>query len=171
MSPEEFLHYLESVHGRTRRVIATIRTEDFDWAPAPGRFSFADQIRHLANIERWMYGETVRGQPSAYRGHGPEFADGPTRVLEYYDRLHAESMAIFAAIPADAYARKVETPAGAPITLWKWLRAMTEHEAHHRGQIYYMLGMRGVKTPPLYGLTSEEVVERSKATGNERALA
>jgi uncharacterized damage-inducible protein DinB len=53
------------------------------------------------------------------------------------------------------------TPAGTPITVWKWLRAMVEHEAHHRGQIYLMLGMLGVETPPLYGLTSEEVRARS----------
>lgn len=34
-------------------------------------------------------------------------------------------------------------------------------ELHHRGQIYLMLGMLGVETPPLYGLTEEEVRERS----------
>ena len=63
-NPEEFLSYLSSVHGRTERVIAVIPPGDFDWSPAPGRFSFADQIRHIANIERWMYGETIQGKPS-----------------------------------------------------------------------------------------------------------
>ena len=57
--------------------------------------------------------------------------------------------------------RKCTTPAGIPMTTWKWLRAMVEHEVHHRGQIYLMLGMLGVETPPLYGLTEEEVRERS----------
>jgi hypothetical protein len=128
-----------------------------------GQFSFADQIRHLANIERWMYGETIRGMPSRYQGHGKEFADGPGAVIAYYKRLHDESLRIFESIPAEAYGSKVATPAGTPITLWKWLRAMIEHEAHHRGQIYYMLGIRGVKTPPLYGLTSEEVIAKSIA--------
>jgi uncharacterized damage-inducible protein DinB len=160
-SPGEFLPYLASVHGRTERVIGAIPQADFDWSPAAGRFSFADQIRHLANIERWMYGETIQGKPSRYRGHGAEFANGPDAVVEYYRRLHEESVAIFEAIPAAAYTSKVLTPAGSPITMWKWLRAMIEHEAHHRGQIYFMLGMRGVSTPPLYGLTSEEVVARS----------
>ena len=47
------------------------------------------------------------------------------------------------------------------ITTWKWLRAMCEHEAHHRGQLYLMLNMLEVPTPPLFGLTSEEVVARS----------
>ena len=168
LNPQEFLPYLASAHGRTERVIAAIPLGDFDWSPAPGRFSFADQIRHLANIERWMYGETLQGKPSRYQGHGKEFADGPDAVLEYYRRLHAESRAIFEALPASAYETKVLTPAGTPITLWKWLRAMIEHEAHHRGQIYYMLGIRGVKTPPLYGLTSEEVIERSSQGPNSR---
>ena len=42
-------------------------------------------------------------------------------------------------------------------------RAMVEHEVHHRGQIYIYLGMLGVKTPPIYGLTSEEVKARSQS--------
>ncbi len=56
--------------------------------------------------------------------------------------------------------RKCQTPAGTSITVWKWLRAMTEHEAHHRGQLYWMLHDLGVAAPPLFGLTSEEVRER-----------
>jgi len=53
------------------------------------------------------------------------------------------------------------TPAGTQMTTWKWLGAMLEHEAHHRGQVYMMLGLRGVATPPIYGLTEEEVLARS----------
>ena len=160
-SIDQFLDYLGSVHSRTRRVITCIPPAELEWAPAPGSFSFGDLVRHLATIERYMYGETVRGRPSRYPGHGRELADGYDAVLAFYDRLHEESLAIFRALDADALGRKCLTPAGTPITTWKWLRAMVEHEAHHRGQIYLMLGMRAVPTPPLYGLTSEEVRERS----------
>lgn len=38
---------------------------------------------------------------------------------------------------------------------------MVEHEVHHRGQLYQMLGMLSVATPPLFGLTSEQVRARS----------
>jgi uncharacterized damage-inducible protein DinB len=58
-------------------------------------------------------------------------------------------------------AGKCATPAGTPITTSKWLRAMVEHEAHHRGQVYLMLGVLGVKPPQLFGLTEEEVRARS----------
>ncbi len=163
---EQFLDYLESVHGRTRRIVALIPAEELEWAPAPGKFSFGDLVRHLAGIERWMYAETVHGRPSRYAGHGRELADGLEATLAYYDRLHAESRALFAALDDAALDRRSQTPAGVPITTWKWLRAMIEHEAHHRGQLYLMLGLRGVPTPPIYGLTSEEVRARSQADGD-----
>jgi uncharacterized damage-inducible protein DinB len=156
-----FLDYLGSVHGRTRRVIQCIPPGELEWAPAPGKFSFGDIVRHLAGIERYMYGETVQGKPSRYSGHGRTLADGFDEVVAYYDRLHEESRAIFGGLSESALKGKCTTPAGTPITTWKWLRAMIEHEAHHRGQLYMMLALRGVKTPPLYGLTEEEVVERS----------
>jgi uncharacterized damage-inducible protein DinB len=38
---------------------------------------------------------------------------------------------------------------------------MVEHEIHHRGQIYLYLSMLNVATPPLYGLTSEQLRERA----------
>ena len=156
-----FLDYLGSVHKRTRRVVELIPPTDVEWAPAPGKFTFGDLVRHLACIERWMYGETVQGKPSRYQGCGRDLADGYDAMLAFYDRLHDESRAIFAGLTEAQLQGKCTTPAGTPITTWKWLRAMLEHEAHHRGQIYLMLGMRGVPTPPIYGLTSEDVAARA----------
>src|SRR5882724_10087363 len=49
------------------------------------------------------------------------------------------------------------------IRFMKRLQLMVEHEIHHRGQIYLYLGMLNVPTPPMYGLTSEQVRARSSA--------
>jgi len=159
--PATFLDYLGSVHGRTRRVIACIPPDQREWAPTAGKFTFGDIVRHLAGIERWMYAENVQGRPSRYPGHARTLADGFDATLAYYDQLHEESRAIFASLDQGAMAGRCTTPAGSTISTWKWLRAMLEHEAHHRGQVYLMLGMRGVATPPIYGLTSEELIARS----------
>ena len=158
-----FIDYLDSVHKRTRRVVLCIPPDDIEWGPGSGRFTFGDVVRHLAGIERWMYGETVQGLPSRYCGHDRELADGFDAILGFYDRLHEEARAIFASLDSDALTANCLTPAGTPISTWKWLRAMIEHEAHHRGQLYLMLGMHGIDTPPIYGLTSEEVRARSLA--------
>lgn len=156
-----FLDYLDSVHARTRRVVTCIPPEALEWIPGPGRWSAGDQVRHIAGIERWMYAETVRGRPSCYPGHGRELADGLPAVLAYYDALHVDARAQFAALTSAEWTQRVKTPAGTPITTWKWLRAMLEHEAHHRGQLYFTLGLIGASTPPIYGLSESELLARS----------
>jgi uncharacterized damage-inducible protein DinB len=125
-----------------------------------GKFTFADLIRHLGSIERYMYAENALLRPSRYPGHGKNLADGYEHVLAYLDRTHKESMEMFARLSNDDPQKKCKTPAETEITVWKWLRAMIEHEIHHRGQIYTYLSMIGESASPLYGLTSEEVFER-----------
>jgi uncharacterized damage-inducible protein DinB len=156
-----FAGYWDNFRGRTRRVAVLIPPEQIEWTPAPGKWSLGDLVRHLAGIERDMYGENVQGRPSRYPGHGAELARGLDAVLTYHDAKHAESLAIFRALTPEQLESKCTTPAGTPITTRKWLRAMVEHEAHHRGQLYLMLGLLGVATPPIFGLTEEEVRARS----------
>jgi uncharacterized damage-inducible protein DinB len=160
-SISQFLEYWDNLRARTRRVVTCIPPERLEWSHRAGAFTLGDLVRHLAAIERYMYAETVAGRPSRYPGCGHELADGYEPVLAYHDRLHQEAKAIMGGLSDADLQRKCQTPAGVPITTWKWLRAMCEHEAHHRGQIYLMLGMLGVATPPLFGLTSEEVRARS----------
>lgn len=153
--------YHARVHARTRRLVLLIPPGDIEWRPTPGWFTFGGIVRHLAAIERLMYAENAVGWPSRYAGHGRALADGYDAVLAYYDRLHAEAAALLATLDDAALARRILTPDGASVRVWKWLRAMHEHEAHHRGQLYLMLAMRGVATPPIFGLTAEQVAERA----------
>ena len=162
-STGQFLDYWDNLRGRTRRVVACIPPESLEWSPRAAAFTLGDLVRHLASIERYMYAETIAGRPSRYPGCGRELAEGYDAVLAYFDRLDQESRAIIGELSEADLTRKCRTPAGSEITTWKWLRAMCEHEVHHRGQIYLLLGMLGVATPPLFGLTSEEVRARSSA--------
>ena len=139
-----------------------IPADRIEWRYRDGKFSFADLLRHVAAIERYMFAEGVLNRPNVYPGHGPELADGYEAVLRYFNEKHEESMEIFAGLTPERLIGRCLTPAGASITVWKWLRAMVEHEIHHRGQIYIYLGILDIPTPPLYGLTSEEVFERAK---------
>ncbi len=152
-----FLEYLDRVHARTKRVVDLVQEDDLEWEAAPGRMTPGEMIRHLAGIERYMYAENAHGRPSRFPGQSSDLAPGLVATKAYYDRLHAESRALFADLTDARLLEKTQTPAGTPITVGKWLRAMLEHEAHHRGQLYFVLGMRGRTTPPIYGLTAEDV--------------
>ncbi len=155
-----FLHYYAKIKHRTSKLFAYIPEDKMEWTYQPGKFTFGDIIRHLANIERMMYAENVQQKTSLYDGCGTNYADGYEAVIEFYQEQHAASMAIFSKLTNEDLLKKCKTPAGFEITIWKWMRAMVEHEIHHRGQLYIYLGMLNITTPPLYGLTSEEVIEQ-----------
>jgi uncharacterized damage-inducible protein DinB len=163
---EPFLSYLESVRGRTRALAECISSDDLEWSPGPGRFTPGDIVRHVAATERWMWAENVSGRPSRYPGHGTHLASGRHEVLDYLDRMHAESLEIFATLTPERLMERCKTVSGIEMRVWKWLRLMIEHEVHHRGQLYEILGVRGVETPPLYGLTEPQVQARSEPLGN-----
>ena len=158
---QPFLRYFQNIRERTMRVVRCIPPDKLAWSYRSGKFSLADLMRHLAAVERHMFAENVQGKPSRYPGHGRELADGYENVIAFMERLHAESMEIFARLTDADLQKKCTTPGGGEMTVWKWLRSMVEHEVHHRGQIYLYLGMLDIPTPPLYGLTSEEVRARS----------
>ena len=159
---QSFLEYWPSVRNRTRKLLPLIPPDKLEWAPGDGRWSLGDQVRHLAGIERWMYAENMHGRATRYPGHTRDLADGLDAVIAYHDRCHSEAMELLRALTAEQWSGKSITPAGTSITTWKWARAMVEHEAHHRGQVYMTLGMLGVPTPPLFGLREDQVLEVSQ---------
>jgi uncharacterized damage-inducible protein DinB len=160
---QPFLRYCDNVRERTLRVARCIPPDKMDWSYAEGKFTLGELLRHIVAAERDMWAENVQGKPSRYDSRGAELAGDLPATLALMERLHAESMAIFAKLTDEQLASKCVTPGG-ELATWKWLRAMVEHEVHHRGQIYMYLGILGVQTPPIFGLTSEEVRARSVAT-------
>jgi uncharacterized damage-inducible protein DinB len=159
-SVSSFLDYYERVRERTLRVIRAVPVDAMDWTYKPGKFTIADMIRHIAAIERYMFAENITGRQSRYNGCGKELADGYEQVLDFFNEMHRQSVEIFRTLNNEDLQKKCTTPGG-EITRWKWLRALVEHEIHHRGALYIYLNLQDVKTPPMFGLTAEEVQERS----------
>ena len=162
-----FLDYLDKVQQRTIRVARCIPADKLDWSYAEGKFSLGDLVRHMGAIERYMFGETIQGKQSRYQGCGKKLADGLDEVIRYKEEMDRQTIEIIRALGPEGLTRKCTTPDGASITVWKWLRLMVEHEIHHRGQIYIYLSILGLPSPPLYGLTSEQVKERSVTANGE----
>src|SRR5262245_46330675 len=158
---DDFLNHFEKVRARTRRVAACIPADKIDWSHKPGAFSLGDLVRHIGVTERYIWGETVHRRKCGYTTHGRELADGRDAVMAFLDRMHGESMTLFRALTPEMLAGKCATPEGSLLTTWKWLRMMPEHEIHHRGQLYTMLSILDVPTPPIFGMTATDVQTRS----------
>jgi len=157
-----FLDYFGKIHQRTMRVVSCIPPEEVDWSFRQGKFTLGDLARHIATANRYIFAETLQSGSSRYAGCGRYLAPGYDEIISLMETLHGESLEIFSRL-TDLNAG-CRTPDAAAITTWKWLRAMVEHEVHHRGQLYIYLALLEVPTPPLYGLTSEQVAEFSTKT-------
>ena len=153
-SMDQFSQAFRNIRERTRQSRNASPTTG---SVAPrGMFTLGDLVRHIA-VGTFHLGRIGPRAQSKYVTHGRELADGKAAVLAFLDRMHEEATALFLALPPEAMDEKCPTPAGVELTTWKWLQMMTEHEIHHRGQIYLHLGMLQIPTPPLYGMTSEQV--------------
>jgi len=152
-----FLDYFEKVRARTMRLVACIPPDRLEWRCAEGKFTPGDLARHIAATERYVFAESVAGGRNRYFGCGRELADGHDEVVRFMERMHSESMNIFSRLSDDDLQKKCASADGTPMTTWKLLRSMVEHEIHHRGELYAYLGLLGVTVPPLYGMTSEQL--------------
>jgi len=56
----EFVSYYSKIKKRTQRLFDYIPKDKLEWTFREGKFTIGDQVRHLANIERFMYAETVQ---------------------------------------------------------------------------------------------------------------
>jgi uncharacterized damage-inducible protein DinB len=165
---QEFVKYWRGFRGRSRKTLAAFPANAGPWRPAEGAFRVADLARHLGRAERDFFVARVCGAPARVaigseaalgRGGDPDLHS----ALAELDALHEESCAMLSDLEVRegprALERRVTTPVGADITAWKLLRAMCEHEAHHRGQLALYLRMLGVDPPPIFGHKAEAVGE------------
>ncbi len=161
MEPSAFGIWWSKVHKRTRAVVTLIPGDHLGWSASPDGFSIGGLVRHLATCERYLFVETALTNRSTYSGHGAKLAHGKKAIIALYDRLHQESVACLEPLTTTRFQERCTTPAGAEVRIGVWLQLMLEHEIHHRGQLYLMLRMLDIDTPPLYGLTEEQVQERA----------
>lgn len=115
-SVDGFLGYLTRVRERTERVVGLVPDRRFGWRPEPGAFSFADLLRHVAALERYMFAENVRGQPSRYPGHGPDLAEGPEQVSAFWRRCRGGRRGAGTVSRRDACLRRRPFPRRGPAT-------------------------------------------------------
>lgn len=162
-SIESFLAFYERTRQTTNKVVQVIPPHQLDWTYATGKFTVGDQVRHIAAIERNLFAEMVQGNKISYRGCGKELADGYDNIVHYFHQMHQESVAIFKQLSNDDLGKTIASVNGQPTSIRHFLRALVIHEIHHRAALCVYLNILGVKTPALFGVTAEDLLEKTKS--------
>ena len=154
---DSFIKYFEHIRERTMNVLRVIPSNKINWRPKKHTMSFADIIRHLAMSERYLFVAVAKFDMNLYPDFEEKEAKNSQEVIDILIKSHEDSIIILRTIDGNELHKKIRVPGGAEITMWKWLRAMVEHEVHHRGMIYAYLTILNIETPPLFGLEDSEV--------------
>ena len=148
--------FARQVRESTLKRLAQVRPEDRGWSPGEGIMSFADTLRHLIEVDRWLLdrldGKTEADvQPCPGAGGGldwqaamAEFRQlGQRRQERILGYSSADLTAVsFAAAPGDG-GPAGGAAAGMGTPLWMLLlRRGLDHEIHHRGELQLMLMLR-----------------------------
>ncbi len=154
---KSFLAYLERIRERTLQVVDRIPSARFDWTPRAGEYTIGDLVRHVASAEKMDVGAAL-GEGWHYSGHaapdwGANLANAHTNLV----RAHEECVARLNAAGDELLTAKRLDLAGNPVSAWRILMAMVEHEIHHRSQLDTYLMLLNVPPPQLFGVKMESL--------------
>jgi uncharacterized damage-inducible protein DinB len=136
------------VHRQTARVLAAAPNDKLDWKPGDNMFTLRELITHIPEAEAEIVSLALSGnmQKVTLDLAGASVAEIVVKFDSSHDRLVAE----VAKLSLDQLNEKVEA-FGSVMRRVVLLRALIEHEIHHRGQLFAYLRLAGIEPPSLYG--------------------
>jgi uncharacterized damage-inducible protein DinB len=117
-----------------------------DFAPREGLWSLRETVVHIAGTEEgWLRCYTA----NRWHENEPRAADYPTvaSLRALLAREHAATEAQFADDAESAFGKICELPWGGQVPMGWAVWHVLEHEIHHRGEVYLMLGLLGIEAP------------------------
>ena len=148
MNAKSLFHYWSQVRQGLFEALDKLTDAQLDFVPHPGLWSLRETVCHIAGTEdgwlryyaanRW-HEEEAQPHPQDY----PTVAD----LKALLTKVHQETEAQFAQDADASMERVVQLPWGSQTTLGWVVWHVLEHEIHHRGEIFLMLGMQGIEAP------------------------
>jgi uncharacterized damage-inducible protein DinB len=121
-----------------------------DFVPREGLWSLGETARHIARAEEGWFRYAVTREhsewPAAYTAR-----EHPTvgSVVGLLREVHGRTEAFLEKTDVAELDQLVELPWDEKLTLREIVWHVLEHEIHHRGEIFLMLGLMGMEAPDI----------------------
>lgn len=151
---DDLIKYVTNVQARTYEAVERLRDEDLGWRPAPGEFTAAELVAHIANSRLMNLGGIQTGELH-YKGHAVK--PGTTAIDVRRLALRTGKKVVAGLVDADLE-RLIPQTNAEPFPAWRRvIGGLIEHETHHRAQLCEYLRQLGIEPPPLFGLHVEQL--------------
>lgn len=151
---DDLITYVGNVQGRTYEAIERLTDANLGWRPAPGEFTAAELVYHIANSRLMNIGAVLTSEIH-YKGHAVKA--GATAASLRALALRSGKKTIAGLVEADLE-RIIPNTIGPAFPAWRRvIGGLIEHETHHRSQLCEYLRQMGIEPPPLFGLHTENL--------------
>jgi uncharacterized damage-inducible protein DinB len=125
-----------------------VLTEDqLNFVPHAGLWSLGETARHIAEVETGWFGWFVWHEIDAWPEYSAAQYPTLTSVKQLLDDVHNRTLAYLDGKTEADLDQVVVLPRGKTTTVGWVVWHVLEHEIHHRGEIFLMLGLQGMEAP------------------------
>ena len=145
---EHFVSNWNRIHKQTSRVLRAATDDKLDWRPKEGMFTLRELIRHIPEAENAIARSALAG--SMQKSQIDLSKSSVDEIVQAFDREHERLVAEVSNLTLDQLNEEIEA-FGRKMRRVVLLWGMTEHEIHHRGQLFTYFHLAGIEPPSLYG--------------------
>ena len=146
MNAKELFQHWEEVRLGLVAGLDKLADAQLDFTPREGLWSLRETVVHIAGTEDgWLRCYTA----NQWHENPPEAKNYPTvaSLKRLLAEAHARTQAQFSQ-DADGLLQQVcQLPWGAQVSMGWAVWHVLEHEIHHRGEVFLMLGLMGIEAP------------------------
>lgn len=141
------LDTISSTPGILHSILAPASHDQLHWKPSPQRWSIAEVLAHLVNVEKFVLGLRVRRiveenlpvfefyDQNEYSAKGAYSGRDARTELDNFTRIRGESIAFLRSVPAAAWERQGRHPEAGLVTVRQLLNLWAFHDLGHIRQI------------------------------------
>lgn len=146
-NPDNFIKNWRRIHKQTRKILVLTPNDKYDWKPAETSMPLGELANHFPVAEWGLVEAVFTGKFPADR---PEPHKSTDELVAAFDKTHDELVAKVRAMTPEQLEEEVTFGPDMKMTRMALLNIMTEHEIHHRGQLYVYLRILGCELPSLF---------------------
>ena len=126
-----------------------LTVEQLAFRPRPGLWSLHETVCHIAGTEASWFRVYVTHELADWKETDYQPGDYPTQadLKALLSEIHARIETIYLPDRDARLSEKVILPWGPEVSHEWVVWHVLEHEIHHRGEIYLMLGLMGIEAP------------------------
>ncbi len=145
---DNFIKNWRRIHKQTKKILVLTPDDKYDWKPAETSMPLGELANHFS-VAEWLLAETVfTGKLPTER---PEPHKSTDELVAAFDKTHDDLVAKVRAMSPEQLEEEVALfGPDQKMTRMALLNIMTEHEIHHRGQLYVYLRILGCELPSLF---------------------